>query len=74
MASLEVQAGAPQQFGGRSPTLSRILLALQSLMLTAVWQLRLAAAQVGKRTCVGAFERVQGPCMLGRGRVQGTCH
>jgi hypothetical protein len=35
-----------QQFGGRSPTLSRIMLALQSLMLTAVWQLRLAAAQV----------------------------
>ena len=46
-----------QAFGGRSPTLSRIMLALQDLMLTAVWQLRLAAAQVrrgwgsGKRGC-----------------------
>lgn len=52
-----------QQFGGRSPTLSRILLALQNLMLTAVWQLRLAAAQVGVgdrggRGCsLGGWER-----------------
>lgn len=46
-ASAASAAELMQQFGGRSPTLSRILLALQNLMLTAVWQLRLAAAQVG---------------------------
>lgn len=45
-ASAASAAELMQQFGGRSPTLSRILLALQGLMLTAVWQLRLAAAQV----------------------------
>jgi hypothetical protein len=50
------------QFGGRSPTLSRILLALQSLMLTAVWQLRLAAAQALAKVAVRSGEPYRLQC------------
>lgn len=53
-----------QQFGGRSPTLSRIMLALQNLMLTAAWQLRLAAAQVGRGGGIGAPVRCHFPSSL----------
>ena len=50
------------QCGGRSPTLSRILLALQSLMLTAVWQLRLAAAQALAKVAVRSGEPYRLQC------------
>lgn len=51
-----------QQFGGRSPTLSRIMLALQSLMITAVWQLRLAAAQALAKIAVRSGEPYRLQC------------
>ncbi|PSC76102.1 short-chain dehydrogenase [Micractinium conductrix] len=51
-----------QAFGGRSPTLSRIMLALQDLMLTAVWQLRLAAAQALAKVAVRSGEPYRLQC------------
>ncbi|KAL4422766.1 hypothetical protein ABPG75_008963 [Micractinium tetrahymenae] len=62
MAAAATAAELLQQFGGRSPTLSRILLALQGLMLTAVWQLRLAAAQALAKIAVRSGEPYRLQC------------
>lgn len=50
-----------QTAGGRSPLLSRILITLQSVALTAVWQVGARAGRGGV-ACVGCLDGFHSTC------------